>query len=91
MNVIKKNEYNSLCEDLEKINNRLTSSSYLEDRIKAIKDLKNITEKDPSVVGIYCMKALIESMKHFVHKNHFEIFIHVFKCCNGNEFQDIFF
>lgn len=77
-------------EELRIINNRLVTSSYLEDRITAISALKTIAERNPNVVGIHSMSSVIESMQHFVHKNHFIILEYIFRSFNGTEFKEIF-
>lgn len=80
----------ALCDELNILNNRLTASSYLEDRISAINSLKEIAEKNPNEVGIYSMASVIESMQYFVHRNHFEVLSSIFRSSNGQEFQEIF-
>ncbi|ELQ75385.1 hypothetical protein THOM_1682 [Trachipleistophora hominis] len=80
----------ALCDELSILNNRLTASSYLEDRVAAINSLKEIVEKSPNEVGIYSMASVIESMQHFVHRDHFEVLSSIFRSSNGQEFQEIF-
>lgn len=77
-------------EELKILNQRLTDSTYLEDRIEALENLYIHVRNDCNLVGIHCLSSVIRSLQHFVHKYHFEILTKIFNSLNGKEFVEIF-
>lgn len=79
----------TISEYLETLNGRLMESTYLEDRISALEKIRKFVEKEPNQVGIHCLSAIVQSMKHFVHKFHFDILKCILHSFNGKEFAEI--
>lgn len=75
---------------LQLLNNRLTTSTYLEDRLDSLKIIREYVDKNPYKIALNCFSPLLDSMISFIHKNHFEILTIIFNSRNGREFVEMF-